>query len=184
MISFVFPCPLQPVTVTLKEQIRNLVGNVIPMVASVLASRISPEGSVILVSWELTDCTISPPLSALVREKGWGSLSCCVHHYLKSFLSPSDCDCSVNGSIDDFCNRFNGQCSCWDNISGRDCSSCIDGFFSSDLSLDCQPCGCNINGSIDQTCDKTTGECPCIQNVMGNQCSQCQMNYFDFPNCL
>ena len=61
---------LQPVTAILKEQIQDLMVSVSPMVASVPASRISPEGNVTLVPWELTDFIFSPPLSALVRGIG------------------------------------------------------------------------------------------------------------------
>lgn len=201
---------LQPVTATLLERIRILTVCVSPTAASALASQTSPEGSVTLASSELTDFIISPPLSALVRGIGQSILLCVssplkgliwlhthihthIHVYIRThqaikfdelslfFLA---CDCSVNGSVDDFCNQFNGQCTCRPNISGRDCSSCDDGFYSFDASLACQACGCDLNGSMHQICDKETGQCPCIQNVSGEKCSECQINHFDFPNCL
>ena len=39
------------------------------------------------------------------------------------------CLCNAEGSEDDWCNVGNGQCFCRDNIIGRQCDHCVEGFY-------------------------------------------------------
>ena len=39
------------------------------------------------------------------------------------------CLCNAEGAEDDWCNVGNGQCFCKDNIVGRQCDHCVEGFY-------------------------------------------------------
>ena len=48
-------------------------------------------------------------------------------HYSILFLA---CDCNSVGSLNEVCNRANGQCECKTNYAGRKCDECQNGFYS------------------------------------------------------
>ena len=57
--------------------------------------------------------------------------------YYKSFFNTnsitnyhvSECGCNVDGSIDNLCDKYTGQCSCHDNVIGVKCSECEPGYY-------------------------------------------------------
>ena len=55
------------------------------------------------------------------------------------------CDCDVDGSISPHCNSTSGVCQCIENIVGRDCSSCAEGFRNLG-GLQCFSCNCSLIG--------------------------------------
>lgn len=39
------------------------------------------------------------------------------------------CECNIDGSLSFNCETYSGQCSCRDNVIGRDCSECKTGYY-------------------------------------------------------
>ena len=63
-----------------------------------------------------------------------------------------ECQCDENGSTNlDSCESIGGQCSCKDNVIGRQCTKCKPGFYGFP---DCKQCDCPITA----TCDENTGK--------------------------
>ncbi|XP_064622303.1 usherin-like [Lineus longissimus] len=97
----------------------------------------------------------------------------------------SPCNCYINGvknkAMD--CDKIGGQCTCRDNVDGRQCNQCEKGFFNLQASnaLGCDACNCNTNGTNngDITCQQLTGECTCKKHVEGDKCDKCQRKYFN-----
>ena len=58
---------------------------------------------------------------------------------------PPGCNCNLNGSRSDLCDPNSGACECFDNVVGRDCSSCAQDFYGSNEFV-CLPCACNSTG--------------------------------------
>ena len=54
----------------------------------------------------------------------------------------SDCDCNVDGSVDNFCDHL-GQCVCNDHVTGVKCSVCSTGY---DLFPACDNCATEFYG--------------------------------------
>lgn len=87
-----------------------------------------------------------------------------------------ECQCDSIGSLDDLCDKIGGQCSCKDNIIGRQCTRCKPGFFGYP---DCKQCNCPPTAQ----CNEENGECICAPHVTGtddNPCSQCEENTFGY----
>ncbi|XP_042331708.1 LOW QUALITY PROTEIN: usherin [Sceloporus undulatus] len=88
------------------------------------------------------------------------------------------CQCSIYGSVNDFCNPSTGQCNCKEYIKGLYCDTCTDGFYGLD-DLGCKSCDCHISGSVSGTvCDPKTGQCDCKPNFGERQCSECLDGYY------
>uniref|UniRef100_A0A8C8DVN0 Laminin, alpha 5 n=1 Tax=Oryzias sinensis TaxID=183150 RepID=A0A8C8DVN0_9TELE len=87
------------------------------------------------------------------------------------------CNCSHGGvlSHDDSCDSLNGQCSCKNNIIGRQCDRCALGYYGYP---NCRPCECNEAGTEEEVCDSVTGRCLCKENVQGARCDQCRIGTF------
>ncbi|XP_013386515.1 usherin-like [Lingula anatina] len=91
----------------------------------------------------------------------------------------SPCNCDPLGSNDQYCDPTTGQCRCKDNVVGKQCDRCSDGYY--DFEGGCKPCGCDVQGTVPNTmCDKVTGQCVCKANVEGRSCDQCKEGFFDF----
>ena len=90
------------------------------------------------------------------------------------FLFP-DCRCHLPGSTDANCNQTTGQCSCKENVGGRQCDACLPGYYnlSSSNSAGCQPCNCHFGSSENAgVCDAESGLCMCRSGFTGRDCSQ------------
>ena len=96
------------------------------------------------------------------------------------------CNCDPTGSHSANCSPQGGQCSCRENIIGRQCQKCAP--FTYGFSTDgCKECACHPEGttSNDLMCDRETGQCNCIsEGVTGRQCDRCKIGYYNFPNCV
>ena len=79
-----------------------------------------------------------------------------------------ECNCDPQGSRDNLCDVYNGQCLCRSTqIVGRQCERCARGFYSFPR---CLPCSCN--GRADE-CDERTGDCiQCRDNTGGSFCER------------
>ncbi|XP_078086591.1 usherin [Mustelus asterias] len=88
------------------------------------------------------------------------------------------CDCNINGSENQFCNPYSGQCNCKANSRGFQCDTCMDNFHGLDVG-GCKPCECDSAGSVLETiCDPETGQCACKPNVGGQRCDACLDGYY------
>ena len=67
--------------------------------------------------------------------------------------------------------REGGHGVCNENVEGRQCDVCKEGFYNLTANnvLGCQECGCNKAGSLhgDLSCSSDTGQCHCKSNVRG-----------------
>ena len=41
----------------------------------------------------------------------------------------TECDCNMEGSVDNHCDQMSGVCECKDNIGGASCNECKDGYY-------------------------------------------------------
>ncbi|XP_053377940.1 usherin-like [Mercenaria mercenaria] len=104
----------------------------------------------------------------------------------------SQCKCFPLGVLDlqMDCEKEGGQCTCKENVEGRQCDVCKAGFYNltADNTAGCQECGCSPGGTLhgDITCSSDTGQCNCKSNVRGLKCDSCQYGFFrlrtDSPN--
>lgn len=82
------------------------------------------------------------------------------------------CECNYlgisNGNTQ--CDAFNGSCECRDNIEGRACDECKNGFFDFPR---CDRCSCHTAGTELEVCDKVEGTCFCKRNAIGRDCDMC-----------
>ena len=67
------------------------------------------------------------------------------------------------------CDKHSGQCDCLPTVGGRDCDTCVPGYFNYDP-LDnppCLKCDCFVGGSVSNVCNTATGDCECRSNIGG-----------------
>ncbi|KAJ1157569.1 hypothetical protein NDU88_010275 [Pleurodeles waltl] len=88
------------------------------------------------------------------------------------------CGCNINGSVNQFCNPFTGQCPCREEVTGLLCDTCGDNFYGLDSS-GCKICECSLVGSVPGSiCDRMTGQCFCKANFGGRQCKYCLNGFY------
>ncbi|RUS82429.1 hypothetical protein EGW08_009817 [Elysia chlorotica] len=85
-----------------------------------------------------------------------------------------ECGCNSAGTLTDVsrCDMKTGQCVCKPYVTGRNCDTCVKGFY--DLQeanpFGCKGCNCNPGGSRDTSCDPITGQCNCKTEIGGLKC--------------
>ncbi|XP_059501383.1 laminin subunit alpha-2 isoform X3 [Stegostoma tigrinum] len=89
------------------------------------------------------------------------------------------CDCHVNGSIAELCDKQTGQCQCKHNVAGRQCDHCLSETYYLHSSRGCIPCNCNSFGSKSFDCDDK-GQCRCQPGVAGQKCDRCALGFYHF----
>lgn len=100
---------------------------------------------------------------------------------MTSFIfSFAECHCNPLGSLAQNCNKHNGQCYCRENVTGRACDKCLEGFWSLESGKGCQSCACNAIGSINFSCNAYTGQCNCRYGVGGPKCDSCLEGYYGY----
>lgn len=89
-----------------------------------------------------------------------------------------ECNCSFLGVIDGNmqCDLFNGNCSCKENVVGRQCDKCIPGY---SQFPHCEKCDCDVRGTTLDICDQYTAECFCKENIQGSACDVCKEGTFN-----
>lgn len=91
-----------------------------------------------------------------------------------------DCNCDLQGTVGDICDKQEGYCICKDGYGGVRCDQCLPEFYNYP---ECIKCSCSTVGSSSTTCD-ANGKCPCLSNFAGKQCTQCSAGFYDYPQCL
>eukprot|EP00794_Sanderia_malayensis_P010015 gene10015-11038_t len=79
--------------------------------------------------------------------------------------------------------KKSGDCFCKNNVIGRTCNMCKNGFYRLEGANvhGCLACNCHLPGTINRnaTCFKDyLGQCECKQNVELRDCSQCKNKYY------
>ncbi|XP_025159598.1 laminin subunit alpha-1 isoform X2 [Harpegnathos saltator] len=110
------------------------------------------------------------------NTEGWKCERCKEAHYGNPLeLNCMPCDCSTLGSSSVQCDKTTGQCSCNSLFTGRDCSSCIEGY--GNVTAGCQECDCDV-GALNGLCDSVSGICRCAPGVVGSRCDHCDMDHY------
>lgn len=78
------------------------------------------------------------------------------------------------------CNSINGQCRCKPNVAGRQCDSCIDGYWDLGPNEGCKACNCDPVGAENRLCRERDGQCHCKPGVTGKQCDKCLPDHYGF----
>ncbi|ELU05178.1 hypothetical protein CAPTEDRAFT_214680 [Capitella teleta] len=94
---------------------------------------------------------------------------------IEPFGECKGCQCNLQGTISksNICEKENGQCPCKENICGRDCGECCDGYYSfpNVVSRGCLDCNCDPGGAYDTPCDPINGQCNCKPGLRGQYCN-------------
>lgn len=89
-----------------------------------------------------------------------------------------ECRCHPYGSLSKTCDKFTGKCFCRENVTGRACDKCVDGFWNLQADHGCESCQCNVIGSVDRNCSSYTGQCNCKPGVGGRACDVCLDGFY------
>ena len=92
-----------------------------------------------------------------------------------------DCNCDPQGTTEEICNDYSGECICKEGFGGARCDQCKPGYFNFP---NCEPCACSEVGSTSEICEVTDGQCPCKRNYGGRQCDVCTPGFYGYPDCL
>uniref|UniRef100_A0A8C5QNT2 Laminin subunit gamma 1 n=1 Tax=Leptobrachium leishanense TaxID=445787 RepID=A0A8C5QNT2_9ANUR len=92
------------------------------------------------------------------------------------------CNCNPYGTVKGktTCSGLTGQCECLPNVTERDCSACVPGFYNLLSGRGCEGCNCNAIGSTNGQCDIHSGQCECQPGISGQRCQHCEPNHFGF----
>ena len=91
------------------------------------------------------------------------------------------CLCNMTGATSRVCDKVSGQCTCRENVSGRQCERCDSGYHTLTTS-GCKPCNCSTSGTAfgaSQRCDPVSGSCQCKNFVTGYYCDRCKLGYYN-----
>ncbi|XP_072763928.1 laminin subunit alpha-1 isoform X2 [Anoplolepis gracilipes] len=111
------------------------------------------------------------------NTEGWKCDKCKEAHFgnpLQQNCMP--CNCSAFGSNSVQCEQTTGQCPCKLLFTGRDCSSCIEGY--GNVTAGCRECDCDVGATNDGFCDPVSGMCRCAPGVVGFRCDHCEMDHY------
>ncbi|XP_029984754.1 laminin subunit alpha-2 isoform X3 [Sphaeramia orbicularis] len=117
-------------------------------------------------------------------RQGYGGVACdsCAEGYYGDAVTARNCQpcqCHINGSVSEVCNKETGQCPCRENVVGRQCDECTPQTHGITTGGVCEPCHCNSFGSKSFDCDET-GQCRCQPGVTGPKCDRCARGFFNF----
>nr|XP_057947713.1 laminin subunit alpha-2 isoform X3 [Doryrhamphus excisus] len=117
-------------------------------------------------------------------RQGYGGVACdsCDKGYFGDAVTAKNCQacqCHVNGSVSEVCNKETGQCLCKENVVGRQCDDCMPQTHGIATFGRCVPCHCNSFGSKSFDCDEN-GQCRCQPGVTGPKCDRCSRGFFNF----
>ncbi|KAI6236382.1 Laminin subunit beta-1 [Aphelenchoides besseyi] len=86
------------------------------------------------------------------------------------------------------CDRVSGECPCYPNVIGEDCSECAPQHFNIASEKGCEDCACDPQGVVldvygqpDLECNRIDGQCHCKAGRGGRTCGECQDFYWGDP---
>uniref|UniRef100_A0A2A4JWY1 Laminin subunit gamma-1 n=1 Tax=Heliothis virescens TaxID=7102 RepID=A0A2A4JWY1_HELVI len=101
------------------------------------------------------------------------------------------CECNLEGSYNNTCDPFNGQCYCKPgfcickhNTTGSNCELCAKGFYGNAIAGtpdDCKPCPCPKDSGCIQLMDGSIVCTDCPEGYAGPKCEVCADGYFGDP---
>ncbi|XP_023808537.1 laminin subunit alpha-2 isoform X2 [Oryzias latipes] len=114
-------------------------------------------------------------------RQGYGGAACesCADGYYGDAILAKNCQpcqCHINGSLSEVCNKESGQCPCKEDVLGRQCDKCKPSYWWDAEHPGCMPCRCSPRGSIAQRCDPE-GRCTCRPGFAGSRCDQRRPSY-------
>ncbi|KAK5616507.1 hypothetical protein CRENBAI_009395 [Crenichthys baileyi] len=114
-------------------------------------------------------------------RQGYDGVTCdsCADGYYGDAITLQNCQpcqCHINGSVSEVCNKENGQCQCRENVVGQKCDKCMPNCWWDSELQECMSCRCSPYGSISQSCD-TEGRCICRPGFMGRRCDLRRLGY-------
>uniref|UniRef100_A0A8C7ZDL5 Basement membrane-specific heparan sulfate proteoglycan core protein n=1 Tax=Oryzias sinensis TaxID=183150 RepID=A0A8C7ZDL5_9TELE len=114
-------------------------------------------------------------------RQGYGGAACesCADGYYGDAILAKNCQpcqCHINGSLSEVCNKESGQCPCKEDVLGRQCDKCKPSYWWDAEHHGCMPCRCSPRGSIAQRCD-SEGRCTCRPGFAGSRCDQRRPSY-------
>uniref|UniRef100_A0A8C8DYG7 Basement membrane-specific heparan sulfate proteoglycan core protein n=1 Tax=Oryzias sinensis TaxID=183150 RepID=A0A8C8DYG7_9TELE len=117
-------------------------------------------------------------------RQGYGGAACesCADGYYGDAILAKNCQpcqCHINGSLSEVCNKESGQCPCKEDVLGRQCDKCKPETHGITTGGVCVPCHCNSFGSKSFDCDDL-GQCRCQPGVSGSKCDRCSRGFFNF----
>ncbi|XP_035677863.1 laminin subunit beta-1-like isoform X6 [Branchiostoma floridae] len=100
--------------------------------------------------------------------------------YVPGLRQNGPCQCNPIGtSRDQTCDPRTGDCICKRHVTGKNCDSCVPGFFGlSDIEEGCRPCDCDPGGAIDSQCNQLDGQCKCRPHMTGRRCDEVQPGFY------
>ncbi|XP_035526875.1 laminin subunit gamma-2 [Morone saxatilis] len=91
---------------------------------------------------------------------------------LQQPCTPCRCNGHIDVTVAGSCDRSSGEClKCLNNTKGRNCETCVRGFYHSRVTDACKPCDCDVWGSESQQCDDL-GRCRCKPGFEGLKCQR------------
>ncbi|XP_061742141.1 laminin subunit alpha-2 isoform X4 [Nerophis ophidion] len=114
-------------------------------------------------------------------RQGYGGVTCdsCDEGYFGDAITARNCrscQCHINGSVSQVCNKESGQCPCKVNVVGRQCDDCMPNWWWDAERQECTACRCSHFGSVSQRCD-AEGRCLCRPGFAGRRCDLRQRGY-------
>ncbi|KAK0397427.1 hypothetical protein QR680_002123 [Steinernema hermaphroditum] len=96
-----------------------------------------------------------------------------------------DCACNATGTLSGLntCDVSSGKCPCKQNVGGRTCNVCAEGFYNMQPynQLGCESCNCDVGGALGIGCDMNSGKCRCRHRIEGQKCDKPIENHY-FPS--
>ncbi|CAG0885936.1 unnamed protein product [Cyprideis torosa] len=138
------------------------------------------------ICWHL-GTAIPQPANANSASTYTEGFSCehCKAGYYGDALQQNCKQCVCNSLGTNFdqgpCDRVTGQCPCFPNVLGLDCSQCAPNTWKLASGQGCEPCNCDPQGSYDSQCDVYFGQCRCKPGFGGKRCDECLPNFWGDP---
>lgn len=92
------------------------------------------------------------------------------------------CDPLGTNSTSGSCDRYTGQCPCYENVIGVRCDECSENHWKIASGEGCEACDCDSIGSSSEQCNRYTGQCECKSGFGGRKCNECETNFWGDPN--
>ncbi|XP_055884413.1 laminin subunit alpha-like isoform X2 [Biomphalaria glabrata] len=148
----------------------------------------NPDGAKEILGFPLGGCGIrTSGLLCECKDKVMGRIcdKCKPGYWNLNRKNPEGCEtcsCHEPGTLAGVnkCDMKTGQCECKPRVTGRDCNTCLDGFYNLQERnpFGCVDCECDRGGSLRPMCDKVTGKCACKPRITGQKCDKAVTGHY------